>query len=351
MDQNEEMTADAVADGALSPGATEGTSSSDVADQEPQSLADAIAKSFAEEYGDTEPGTEETEPAEEAPAEAEAEAPPDPAQQPETDDTEDDQFRLDDAEFRALSPKAKQRIGHLNARAKKAERELSQINESLPQLQQSHESLSKVQAFVRDNNIQPENVNKMFDMAAMLARGDYDGFLATIKPFYDYASQAAGQTIAADLQEQVENGYLTEAHARELTRARTQSQAYKAQAEQERQRVHQFTQQQQQQVAGDQIVQAVQAREAQLRSQDPDFAQKEPMLRSMLTVALESGAAPRTAQDAIALIDRAYAKIPATPAPKPVATPPRPSASSPPRGNAQPKTAQEAIEIALSRMS
>lgn len=352
MDRNEhQMTVDeTVADEALSPSATDGTSSSDVSDQEPESLADAMAKEFAETYGDDEPGTEETDAEPEAPEETESE------QKPETkaedgDDPEDDQFHIPDEQFKALPDGVKKRIGHLNTRWKKAERELSEMKAELPTLQDAHQRFTQIQSFVQEHNIEPQNVTKMFDMAAMLSRGDYQGFLDTIAPFYDYAAQAAGKTIAPDLQQQVEDGMITEDAAREMTRLRAESQDRKGRYEQLQQRHQQTSQAQREQQEQGRIAEAINQREAHLKATDPDYARKSPMLRSMLEMALKNGARPRNAQEAVAMLDDAYARIQEmVPAPRTTPTMPRPSTSSPPRGMPEPKTSAEAIEQALSRM-
>ncbi len=347
----EDQTVDeTVADETASPAETDGASSSDAADQGSETLADAMAKEFAEKYGDAEPGAEEPAPEEPEP-EPESEQTPETAAQ-DADDPDDDEFRIPDEQFKALPDGVKKRIGHLNTRWKKAERELSEVKTELPTLKDAHERFTRIQSFVQEHNIEPENVTKMFDMVAMLSRGDYKGFLETIKPFYDHAAQAAGQTIAPDLQKQVEDGYLTEEHARELTAARMQGQTYKSQADRYRQQSEQLRQQHTQQVEQSRMIDAITQREAHLKATDPDYAQKQPMLKAMVELALKNGARPQNAQQAIALVDDAYTRVSAmAPAPRPARpTTPRPSASSPPRGAPAPKTLEEAIEQSLSQM-
>ena len=345
---------DTVADEALSPGATEeGASSSDASDQEEVSLAETLAKDFHEEHGDAEPGAEEPDTEDDADPETdkatESEQTP---EQAEVDDADDEEFRIPDDEFKALPQGVKKRIGHLNTRWKKAERELTDVKAELPTLKDTHERFTKIQNFVQENNIEPENVTKMFDMAAMLSRGDFQGFLTTIKPFYDYAAQAAGQVISPDLQEQVENGYLTEEHARELTRSRMQSQTYQAQAERYRTQAEQSRSQQTESQERGRMVEAINQRESHLQATDPDYARKKPVIESLVKMAINNGAKPRTAQQAIALLDDAYAQAGTiAPAPAPRATAPRPTSTSPGRGAAEPQSLQEAIALSLQATS
>lgn len=352
MDPNDQT--DTVADEALSPSATEeGASSSDAADQEAISLAEALAKDFHEEHGDAEPGPEETEPEEVEPESddvpTESEQTPEHA---EVDDADDEEFRIPDDQFKALPAGVKKRIGHLNARWKKTERELSEVKAELPTLQDTHERFTKIQSFVQENNIEAENVTKMFNMAAMLSRGDFDGFLETVKPFYEHAAQAAGRTIAADLQEQVENGYLTEEHARELTRSRTQSQNYQAQAERYRTQAQQTQTQQAESQEQSRMVQAINQRESHLQASDPDYARKKPVIESLVKMAIKNGASPRTAQEAISLLDDAHAQAGSfAPSPAPRATAPRPTSTSPGRGAAEPASLKDAIALSLQQTS
>lgn len=338
---------DTVADEALSPSATdEGVSSSDTSAQEEESLAELLAKEFHEEHGDAEPGTADTEPDD---AEPETTEPPAAEQNTEeVDDTDDEEHRIPDDQFKALPPGVKKRIGHLNTRWKKSERELSEVRAELPKLKDAHDRFSRIQGFVEENNIQPENVTLAFDAMALLSRGEFEGFLDKIKPFYDQAARAVGQVIAQDLQQQVDNGYLTEEYARELTRARAQSQVSKSQADMYRQRHEQSRQAQTQTQEQSRMHTAINQREQQLQASDPDYARKKPFIESLVKMTIEAGAQVRTAEQAIALLNKAYAQagtMAATPAPR--ATPPRPTSTSPSRGAAEPKTLQEAIALSL----
>jgi len=341
MDPNDQTPV--VADETLSPSVTEeGAAPSAAADSPAESLADALARELAGDAPEEEAAPEP----EPAPAAEAAKA--EPAQAPvEADDSDDDKFRIPEAEFKALPDGVKKRIGHLNAQFKKAERELGEVQKDLPTLRDAHERFTKISAFVQEHQIEPENVTLAFNAMALMAKGDYQGFLKAVKPWVDMAAQAAGEAISPDLQEKLEAGYITEEAARELTQARIAAQTAKAQAERS-QRVVQDRQAADNAGAEIQrISAAVTAREQELMATDPDYARKKPLIEAAVRLAVKNGA-PRTAQAAVAILDEAYALSKVTaPAAPPRQTAPRPTATSPGRGHPEPKTLNEALLLSL----
>ncbi|MDG3089232.1 hypothetical protein P7F88_25550 [Vibrio hannami] len=132
-----------------------------------------------------------------------------------------------------------------------------------------------------------------------------------------------------DLQKRVEDGYITEDDARELTRARAQAQTKQAQAEAARKHAEQQQTAQSQQATQQAIATAVQQREAALRAEDPDFAQKSPLVQQQVKAMLEMGATVTTPEQGVALIDRAYELVKANSVrPARPATMPTPSSTS-----------------------
>lgn len=353
MDPNEqtEATVDVAAEQTLSPSETDGASSSEAAVEAPETAEEAIRREFLEKYGSDD--GEETPEDEDAAAAADDTDTPEAAQKPETDiqsdDDEDDAFRIPDEDFKGLPQGVKQRIGHLNAKAKKAEREKSELQAEMTPLRDAHERFSTLQNYVKEHDIQPQNVTLAFDAMAKMSRGDFQGFIDAIKPFYDHAMQAAGAAISPDLQQRVDDGYLTEEDAKELTRARVQTQTFKGQAEQFRQRDSERQQQERQSQQTNGILTAINDREAQLKASDPDYALKSQAMKAEIQWLLENGAVPKTAQQALAMVNKAYENVSAKyvkpVAPKP--TPPRPSASTPPRGRPEPATTKDAITQSL----
>ena len=360
MDPNDTQTApEAEANTALSPSATDGASSSDAADDAPETSAQAILREFQETYGSDEPeepgesdGEDEPEGDADPDADAaEAEQGPksEDALSADADDSEDTEFRIPDDEFKALPDGVKKRLGHLNTRAKKAERELSQRDKEMVPLKDAHERFTQLQSFVHENQIEPQNVTLAFNAMALLSKGDYQGFIEAVTPWYQHAQQAIGAAISPDLQQRVDDGYLTMEDAQELTRARVLSQVHKSKAETLTNQQKLRDQETQVERGTQEMLSAINAREAELKSSDPDYAQKSQAMMSMIEFALQGGAVPKDAASAVALVNSAYERVNTTfrkPAP-PRATPPRPSASTPPRGAPAPDTTKDAIYQAL----
>lgn len=357
MDPNENQTAhDAEADTALTPSATEeGASSSDAADEAHDFSVDDIAREFRETYGTdepAEPGESDGEPAQEsAPEEAEAAT---SEQTPEEEDQgDDDEFRIPDDEFKALPDGVKKRLGHLNTRAKKATRELEAMQKEMVPLKDAHQRFTQLQTFVQEHQIEPKNVTVAFNAMAAMSRGDYKQFLELVEPWFNHARLAMGAAIAPDLQSRVDEGYLTEEDARELTKARLQSQISQGRVEALTAQQRQAQAAQQHTLTTEKVIAAVHAREAEIKASDPDYARKQPAMHAMVEFALKGGAFPKNEDEARKLINDAYERasnaLPKAQPPK--ATSPRPTASTPPRGNPAPKDDYEVAFQALQGMS
>lgn len=352
------------ADTASSPDATEGASTSEAAAE--KTPAEAIRDEFLKKWGDTdeESSTEADPKAAREDDKSEAKSSTDgetegekPAKAKAEDgiddktadkDDGDEEFRLSDAEFKALPEGVRKRIGHLNARAKKAERQLEGLNSEFSAAKEEAGRLTQLRAFAEKNNFEPTDVQLAFSLIADLRNGRFKEFLERAEPMIQGAREASGQAFAKDLQDRVDQGYLTEEDAREMTRMRAAEARAKEQSERARQRVQQSQQASQQQAAQQAIVNATVQRGEELKASDPDYAQLEPTILSFVESQLQL-AFPRTPEQAVALVNKAheFAKNnrPKT-TPKPP-TPPRPSSSAVSRGRKEPASSKEAIQDAL----
>lgn len=333
----EETAPAAVAEETSSPEVTDGTSSSDVATEAGDDAAAKVTAEFLEKYG-AKDGDPEEEP------EGEPDKPDEPKveQKSEEKDDGDDEFRLSDQEFKALPDGAKKRIGHLNTRAKRAEKQVTELSSEVEAAKNDREALSALRGFVEQNGMSQEDVAIALGAFAKYRTGDFEGFLKDIQPVLNDARQYVGEVIDADLQKQVDDGYLTEEVAREVTRSRAQAKHAQSVADRERQRSQTVVQEQQRQAHVADIVGAVNAREAELRSSDPDYARKKPQVERFLSFAMKNGALPKSREDAIRLVNEAYQHASDVTAPPPAppkaATPPRPTSTSAPRGKPEAKS-------------
>jgi hypothetical protein len=336
--------ASSVAEQASSPDVTEGAASSAAAETEPKTFEQTLRDEFLAKYGDGE---------EEAEAEAEPAPEPEAARKEATEaqkDDGDEEFRLSDDDFKKLPDGVRKRIGHLNTRAHKAEKQVAEYETELQVTRDAQSRLDSLQTFVRTNGIEPENITVAFDMMARLAKGDHAGFLDAIQPFVDAAMQASGRAIAPDLQAKVDDGYMSEEAARELTATRIRAQS----AEGKVQRVEKDNQARETAAQGNAhitaIANAVNAREAEIRASDPDYDSKSQAVREYMERMLKRGARPKDGKDAVEFVNEAYAFAtstvkPAAPAAK--EAPRRPNSSTPARGGASPSNVHDAISGAL----
>lgn len=329
---------------AASPAATEGVSSSGTSADEPQTVRDSILAALAdpaEEPAQPEPGK--------APAAQAAERNSAPEAKPETDPGEDEEHRLTDEEFRSLPQGVRNRIGHLSTSLSKVRKERDDLSQKMEASSGAIQQMEQLESFVRENRIEPKNLSLAFGMMAKLANGDFSGFLSDIGPFVALAQQSAGLTYAADLKSAVENGEISEDMARRMTQERAQNARLLAQTQalQQTQKVQSAAQSAQ--ATTSRIVQAVNAREAELRS-DPEYARLAPLVQEQIKVMLESGARPRSPEEGVAMVNRAVEFVRRTaPKPQPKPTLPTPSATSNPRSaKPAPKSVREAVLLGLS---
>lgn len=356
----EALAADqAVADTASSPDATEGVSSSDTAPQDERSHVDEAVDEFLKKFGEPDDANADEkegkaeEGEQDAPeGERKAESKPKDEQQTDRDDG-DDEHRLSDDEFKALPDGARKRIGHLNARAKRAEKQLRDYESELEVVRDSHERLETLRTFSEQNGITNDDVTLAFGLMAKLRGGDFKGFLSDVTPLVEGARQAAGEAYAPDLQQRVDQGYLSEDDARELTKARAEAARARELAEKANTQARTVAEQQSRANENTAIVQAVAKREAELKGEDPDYAQKSEAIKLYVQQVMKAGGIPKSRDAAVQLVNDAYdfvSKHAATPrAEPPKPTAPRPtgaSSTASSRGSPRPTNLKDALEQA-----
>jgi hypothetical protein len=286
---------------------------------------------------DAETGAPDQTSQDQAAATGEGEPPPD-AKPPELADPTE-------ADLKKLRPETRRRFEQL----------LSQRNElrqqwdaAVPELQQHRQ----LQGYLQEHQLAPEDVNTLLGVGAALRRGDYQGFLDGVTPYVLAAQEVLGLRFAPDLAQQVNEGLIDDATARELTQTRHRA----AQAEARLSDASQVATQSQQVQHVEQIRSAVDAWEAGIQRRDPDYAQMSGAVRRVAQGLLQERGTPRNPQEAVALTQAAYDEVRTMfarvqPAPRPT----RPSPSSihvatGTSGGADPRNMKEAVVMALANM-
>lgn len=189
--------------------------------------------------------------------------------------------------------------------------------------------------FLRENDIPQQDLDVILNLTAQLRHGNFAGFLEGVRPYVELARQYTGQVLPPDLQQQVKEGYVSPQIARELAQRRANETIQQSRVQSETRRADQNAGQ----IRAQAIRQSVTQWEEQTRAKDPDYGLKADVVRRTAQALMQEHGVPRTPQQALAYVDRAYAEVneqvkKLRPAPK--ATAPTPSSTSSARGNSVP---------------
>ena len=170
-----------------------------------------------------------------------------------------------------------------------------------------------------------------------------------MQPYWDAITEALGERLPPDVQQQVDDGLLAEDVARELVRTRSERDRLKNTVVETTRAVEQDATEQ----ARLNIGRAVKGWEAQIRARDPDYSDKADTVQEFAKAIIAERGRPRTPQEAQAYAQEAYDKVQKTFARfQPAVRPTRPS---PVGGHvatpvaAEPKSLLEAVQLGLQR--
>lgn len=208
-----------------------------------------------------------------------------------------------------------------------------------------------VREYLVQHDIAKEDFQLTLDLAAAMRRGDFKGFLEGVAPYVNLAEQALGITLPPDLQQQVQQGYMTTEAAQNFSRERYARQL----AEQNVQRVQSAQQTQQVQQQRSSLAQSIETTvstwENNLRQTDPDYGRKEAAVKDFLWSVVRERGNPQTPQQALEIAQEAYARannLFRSFAPKPQPTKATPSSTQRIGGvRPEPKSLMEAATLAL----
>lgn len=203
-------------------------------------------------------------------------------------------------ELKAWKPKTRERFEKLQAkyrdandRAVKAEAEAGYYRQFVD--------------YLDTNGISQDEANELFHIGALMKNDPFKA-LQLITPYYSGLLEVTGQILPPDLQAQVKAGYLTQAHAIEISQGRARGQIQPAIAQQQTQREQQRSVRQQGQNAAS-MQNAVAAWEQKWSSSDPDYSIKKDRvldrLELMLARAARDNKMPQTVEQAVALAEKA----------------------------------------------
>lgn len=307
------------------------------ADGAESSMLDAV---LAEVGPSSEPGAEDVDgPLVETPdpetAEGEQSKTPEGAQTPEAEKELDLKSDPTEEELKHYSQKANERIRNL-VEQRNAATERAKVVEPILD-------------FLQKNDIPGQDLDVMLDLTARLRHGDFAGFLKGVQPYLDLARQYTGQQLPRDLQQQVNQGYVSPEIARELAQRRAQGQFNQGRMQQQEAAIRQN----QAQTRAQLVRQTVVDWERQTRASDPDYDLKADVVRRTAQALMQENGPPQTPEQALQVVKAAYEEVNGhmrrfRPQPKPTSRTP---ASTGQQGGstpvAEPKSMMEAAVQAL----
>ena len=294
--------------------------------------------------------------AQEAKAEGSEEKEEDPTSQELKSDDQNEEVEAQ--EDIGEDPEDSAAIKDANKQAKRYIRKLQKQRAELRDQVQQYEALrpnaeigEQLQGYASANNLSSNDVVMALDLAAMVSRGDWQGFYRVISPLVREAQERVGVVLPTDIQQRVDQGHMTAQAARDLADERFQ----RAQYEQRTHVMQERAQSQYLHQVKDEVQRSVSAFEQRLASTDPDYKAKAESVRRVAQARLfERGGQINSVQEALAITKEAYDEVNAQfkryrPAPR--ATTPMPGGSNPqtPATRSAPKNLMEAALQGLAK--
>lgn len=164
-----------------------------------------------------------------------------------------------------------------------------------------------IEQYMAENQLSTQDVTTGFKIMSLMKQDPAAAREALLDQLH-MLNQFLGHSLPQDLQQQVDEGYVTEDVARELAYRRNNDVLTQQKQQVQTQQQQQQQEQQQFQAVRGQMAQAVASWETQIRQGDPDYAQKEPFVIRELQ-ALQGQYRIDTPEQAVQLAKMAYDNV------------------------------------------
>lgn len=258
---------------------------------------------------------------------------------------------LTEEELARLKPKTRERIETLTRDVKDRETKIADLTPKA-------EKFEQIQRFVDDAGLSKDDVNTGFDVMRNLKNDPFKAY-EQLRPIMDQLESIVGVRLPEDLHQAVSQGQLTEAHARELARTRSQATVTSQQLERTTRQQEQDRQRQESEAHVNDVASAVTEWEKTTGSKDPDWKLKQPRITELveLEVMRRQAQNPRyfpSKEEAIEISKKALERVETElkalrPTRRAVATTPSADAGSTRSTVAAPKSMLEAAKLGLKR--
>ncbi len=215
-------------------------------------------------------------------------------------DKEDEPDDPTEDELKLWKPKTRKRFENLQAKYR-------DVNERLEKAEVEAGNYRKFVDYLETNGLNQDEANNLFHIGALM-KNDPFAALQAITPFYEQLLHVTGQVLPPDLKAQVDAGYLTQAHAVEISQGRAKSRVAPVITQEQHQRQQERENRQQGQNAAA-MQRAVASWEQNWSRSDPDYASKKDRvldrLELMLARATREKKLPQTVEQAVAMAEKA----------------------------------------------
>jgi hypothetical protein len=240
---------------------------------------------------------------------------------------------------------------HNHPRFQEMKTQNNQLRDQVQTLTPDADQFRKIDTFMRENSLTPDEVGEGFILMAMAKNGDAR-VLQKLDDFRNKVALAIGEALPDDVKAKVESGEISEAAGKQMAKDRATVKANERQlADRDAKDTNRQRHDAAVQLANAQSA-AVGAWEAEARKLDPDFAKKEPAIERYARALMQRDGFPDTPEKAVTLMKTAYEEYnrdiaALIPAKAPVSRVPiAPSSNG---AKPVPKNLREAIEQAAAR--
>lgn len=181
------------------------------------------------------------------------------------------------------------------------------VSEEAESLKPKAQAADQIFGYMKENNISTSDLDSALNITR-LVNSDPSAALQALTPIYQDLAKRAGAILPDDLQQQVGEGYITEAHARELATAKSQLENTNRQREAEDARRQQDSLQAMTETAKDTATDW----ENQKKQSDPDWHIKQSLVTSEIELELRRQGAdgfPKNSQETKTLCDKALKTV------------------------------------------
>ena len=186
--------------------------------------------------------------------------------------------------------------------------ELKKLSE---QYQGDSVQYQKIADFIAENNLTAEDAAEGFRLMSQL-RNDPEEAYNLLQGHLNTIGELTGKTLPEDIQGKLDDGYLDEDAAKELSQARAslqREQYLREESQKQAQVVDKQTRQNKAQAQLQHLTKVVQDWEATTKNSDPDFSLKKDEINDRVAALVNERGRPVTSQDVLSIANDAYTAV------------------------------------------